>query len=139
VRSIVPRFWVSAAVKWVEDEAYHRFGQNWPQWVREGSVDFVVLMSYISHGGRFRDTLQSAIAKSDRRKIVGGIGAYMIPPGLAEDQISYSRELGLLGHCVFSYGACRGNLPLEASLKKTIPAGKAVLPPDFKPYLRRGK
>ncbi|MHB9030303.1 MAG: glycoside hydrolase family 10 protein [Candidatus Latescibacterota bacterium] len=139
VRKVDPRVRISAAVKPDAEEAYHRFGQDWPQWLREGSVDFVVLMSYISHNGRFRDTLNSAIAKSDRRKIIGGVGAYMISPEAVGEQISYTRELGLLGYCTFSYGACRGNPLLEASLKKTVQAGKAVLPPDFKPYLRRGK
>jgi uncharacterized lipoprotein YddW (UPF0748 family) len=139
VRKVDPRIRISAAVKPDIEEAYHRFGQSWPQWLQESSVDFVVLMSYISSIERFRDTIGAAIAKSDRRKIIGGIGAHMIAPEAVEKQISYTRERGLLGYCTFSYGVCRGNPPREESLKKTVQAGKTVLPPDFKPYLRRGK
>ncbi len=137
VRRVDPRIRVSAAVKPNPEDAYHRFGQDWPGWLRDGAVDFVAIMSYAADRDIFLDAVRRAADSNNRRKVVAGVGAHMISPEGAAEQITITRELGLLGFCVFSYGDCRDNSSLRESLKKTVRKGKTPLPFDFKPYLRK--
>lgn len=137
VRAKDARIRVSAAVKPDPEEAYFRYAQDWTAWVREGIVDFVVPMSYHARTDEYRDAYGTILARVDRRKIIGGIGVYMISPETAEEQAAVTRDLGLLGYCAFSYGACREDPKREAGMQRLVRAGRVSLPPDFKPYLRR--
>ncbi len=128
---------ISAAVKPDIDEAYLHFGQDWVGWLREGSVDFVAIMSYFTQDERFRVTLRDAVARVGREKIIGGIAVYLIPPKMSVEQIEYTRELGLLGYCTFSYGACLENPKIAESLAPLVQGGKVTVPPQINPYLRK--
>ncbi len=139
IREIDPRIRISAAVKSDPEDAYYRYGQDWPGWIREGIVDFVVPMSYSAQAQAYRTMLCAIAARTDTRKVVGGIGVYMNSPEIAAEQVKATREMGLLGYCVFSYSAFHDNPRHEASLKRLVQAGQASLPPEFKPFLRRDK
>ncbi len=94
---------LSAAVKPDVSEAYYEFGQNWAGWLREEIVDFVVTMSYFPETAWVEDVLNDSLKNVDRKKVLGGIGAYKLTPGETADQIKLMRNMGLMGYCIFSY------------------------------------
>jgi uncharacterized lipoprotein YddW (UPF0748 family) len=94
---------LSAAVKPDTDEAFYEFGQNWSGWLDDGIVDFVVTMSYFPERDYVEDVLRDSLRKVNKKKIVGGIGAYLLSPNETANQIQLMRSMGLLGYCIFSY------------------------------------
>lgn len=97
------RIKLSAAVKPASDQAYFKFGQNWVGWLNEGIVDFVVTMSYFPETDWIEDVLRDSLKKVDRRKVIGGIGAYLIPPERMVEQVRLMQKLDLMGYSIFSY------------------------------------
>ncbi len=93
----------SAAVKPNAEEAYIEYGQNWVGWLNDGVMDFVVTMSYFPETDLVKSVLEKSLANVDRKKVIGGIGVYRLNPGETARQIRLMSELGLMGHCLFSY------------------------------------
>lgn len=137
VRRIDRRVRVSAAVKPDPAEALYAFGQDWPAWLREGTVDFVVTMSYLSEVNGYVEALHGALNMADPRHVLAGIGVHIASPAAVEEQIARAREAGLLGFCVFSYGACREGSSRTDALHHAIGDRKAELPPEFPASPRR--
>ncbi|MBN1293244.1 MAG: family 10 glycosylhydrolase [Candidatus Latescibacteria bacterium] len=100
---------LSAAVKPHPDEAYFEYGQNWAGWLNEGVVDFVVTMSYFPENNDFSKILNYSLKKVDRQKVIGGIALYMMDARKASEQITLTRNMGLLGYCLFSYDTIINN------------------------------
>jgi uncharacterized lipoprotein YddW (UPF0748 family) len=111
----------SAAVKPNAEEAYVEFGQNWVGWLNEGIMDFVVTMSYHPDTDWVRDVLSGSLKKVDRKKVIGGIGAYKLKPEETAKQIELMNNLGLLGYCMFSYTTFNENPGFAETLKKIHP------------------
>jgi len=99
----------SAAVKPDVDEAYVEYGQNWAAWLNEGVMDFVVTMSYFRETDVARDILLKSIGRVDKKKVIGGIGAYILSPEKTAEQIRLMSDLGLAGYSIFSYATFRDN------------------------------
>ena len=129
---------LSAAVKPDVDEAYYKFGQNWAGWLNEGIVDFVVTMSYFRDSDQLLEVMSKNIDKVDERKIIGGIGAYLLKPEKTAEQISLVRGMGFLGYCIFSYTTFLANPYSDISPDILFPSSGDGLPPEFKPYMRIG-
>lgn len=94
---------LSAAVKPDAVTAYYEFGQDWPGWLEEGIVDFVVPMCYHEETAWIEDVLSGSLEGVDRSRVVGGVGVYKVMPGVMLEQISLMKQLGLAGYCLFSY------------------------------------
>jgi uncharacterized lipoprotein YddW (UPF0748 family) len=139
VRRVDRRIRISAAVKPDPADALYEFGQDWPTWLREGTVDFVVTMSYFSREDAFRESLLESLGNADPRKVVAGIAMHLAPPSTAEEQVARVREAGLLGFCVFSYGASREQPARADTLKRIIGGKRAELPPEYTPHTRKTK
>ncbi len=137
VRRVDSRLRVSAAVKADPEDAYYLHGQDWPGWLRDGAVDFVVTMNFVAQNGKFRDILHSSLRKVDRGKVIAGIGVWQLTPEQALEQVECARKSGLPGYCLFSYSACSDNPAMQKSLMKLVRTGGRGLPPEFKPYLRK--
>jgi uncharacterized lipoprotein YddW (UPF0748 family) len=97
------------SVATVADEKKYRSltFQDWPLWLREGLVDFVVPMNYTdtrSVAKRNTEMLVNA-APGGRDKIIIGLGAYKLldSPGALLAQIKDCRSLGAGGVALFSY------------------------------------
>lgn len=138
VRAVDPRIRVSAAVKPDPEAAYYDYGQDWPRWLRDGTVDFVAIMSYSPDGDGFRSFLRKAAAAAPPEKILGGVGVYRAAPMMAAEQIADTREAGLLGFCVFSWRDQQGNPGMD-TVRAVISRGEKALPAGFRPYLRGRK
>ena len=139
VRRFDRRIRVSAAVKPDPSRALIEFGQDWPGWLREGTVDFVVTMNYFSSKDAFVESLCASLGKADRRKVVAGVGMYLAAPSVAEEQIARARETGLLGFSIFSYKACIEQQSRIEALRRGIGNSRAEFPPEFTPYMRKHK
>ncbi|MFC1528473.1 glycoside hydrolase family 10 protein [Candidatus Latescibacterota bacterium] len=127
---------LSAAVKPHADEAYYHFGQNWVGWLNEGIVDFVVTMSYFPETEKLFEVMSANVKSADRKKIIGGIGTYLVTPEKTADQISLIRQMDLLGYCLFSYTVFLENSQYGKRLDTLVPSNSEKLPQEFKPYLR---
>lgn len=115
---------ISAAV--VADPAYARNdkGQDWPTWVQQKWVDFVVPMAYSM------PPLEVEARARIYNRLVGvehvliGLGVYDGRDEFLAESVNLLRQVPVAGYAIFSYNALVDNVE-AASLIET-----AVLPPD---------
>ncbi|NUN93354.1 MAG: family 10 glycosylhydrolase [Verrucomicrobiae bacterium] len=105
VRAAAPRAKVSAAVWHSADVAYKTYAQDWPRWVRNGDLDFIVPMNYTPDHDLFMEWIENQ--KDDvggRVPIYAGIGAYKLDRTRdLNRQINIVRAKGLPGYVLYSY------------------------------------
>ena len=125
--------WVqmSAAV-WQRHRKYRTIiKQDWPLWVEQRWLDFVVPMDYVRSSDVLKDRLAKQVALAGGRvPIAAGIGSWNL--ATCEDlveQIQVTRQTGADGFVLFSYNA--GSLPaqLEALRRGATSVGT---PPAFR-------
>jgi uncharacterized lipoprotein YddW (UPF0748 family) len=88
--------------------AVHYF-QDWPRWLAEDRVDFVLAMAYtresnVEHAGWFRDWVRFAGELAERYpgRVGVGVGAYLNPVDAALAQVALVRDTtGMVG--IYSY------------------------------------
>jgi uncharacterized lipoprotein YddW (UPF0748 family) len=87
--------------------AYYEAYQDWPSWLRDGTVDFVAAMSYSPDPDEFRRWLRKAGKVSGGlSKVRVGVGAYKMrnSPGIFAQELKICEESGCGGPVVFAYG-----------------------------------
>lgn len=100
--------------------------QDWPRWVREGIVDFIVPMNYSSDRALVKRRTRDVVKDSgDWKKVAIGLGAYKVldNPGELKLQVDDCRKQGVAGVVLFSYD----NLTRRPELFSYI--GKSVFIP----------
>lgn len=111
VSEINPQIKLSAAViPEVREAAYYK-GQNWPKWLNDGLVDFVVLMSYSHDWSKIqKQVTQATAATNNKRFVVAGLGVWRQTLSEISQNISALRKLmanekysALKGFALFSY------------------------------------
>lgn len=114
----------AAAVAWA-DRAYLSSFQDWRRWLEEGTVNFVVTMSYSRDERFFRYLVTSAVAARPPREIGSprvwaGIGAWDMAadPGAFHRQLEAASSLGTDGIVVFSYDEIDRTPELVATIRK---------------------
>ena len=105
LRSIRPGIRFSAAVYPTPESAADN-GQDWPRWLRDGSLDFAAPMLYTTDSFRFSTWLDGAIAAAPSpAHILPGIGSGADESQLdalgAARQISAARQRNTLGYALF--------------------------------------
>ena len=100
-----PEVIVSAAVFANDENAYTRRFQNWRRWLQMGILDVACPMAYSTDTAVFQKQIEIAAstAKSAKRQVWAGIGAYRIPAESTVDKIKVARSLGAEGIILFSY------------------------------------
>jgi uncharacterized lipoprotein YddW (UPF0748 family) len=100
-----PEVLVSAAVFANDENAYTRRFQDWRNWLQMGILDVACPMAYSTDTAVFRKQIEVATstARSARRGIWAGIGAYRIPSDSAVEKINVARALNAEGFILFSY------------------------------------
>jgi len=100
-----PEVVVSAAVFANDENAYTRRFQNWRRWLEMGILDVACPMAYSTDTSVFQKQIEIATstAKSAKRQVWAGIGAYRIPAESTVDKIKVARSLGADGIILFSY------------------------------------
>ncbi len=69
---------VSCAVVPVVERAYANAFQDWSEWLDEGIVDYVVLMSYTKDNQFAKEVVKSALGHRGKGKIYAGIGVFLM-------------------------------------------------------------
>ncbi|MBI5837753.1 MAG: family 10 glycosylhydrolase [Candidatus Eisenbacteria bacterium] len=105
VDSIRPGAAVSAAVIADMEAALGRHRQDWPAWLREGLLDFVMPMVYTPSDRVFEGQLRRILAAAGGRPVVAGVGVYDQPARSAARKIETARRMGAAGVALFSYDA----------------------------------
>ena len=100
-----PEVIVSASVFANDENAYTRRFQNWRRWLEMGILDVACPMAYSTDTAVFQKQIEiaRATAKSAKRQVWAGIGAYRIPAESTVDKIKVARSLGAQGIILFSY------------------------------------
>ncbi len=105
-REISPKIRISSAVIAAFDRAYFAAYQEWPRWVDDGVVDFVVLMNY-SHDSNYVKHMARAASGlvGNPSKIYVGLGAYLMAdkPEALEGQMEQCASIGPGGVILFDY------------------------------------
>ena len=104
-RNARPAIVVSAAVV-PEPVAMRDKGQDWPAWLRDGSLDAACPMAYTPDTGLFRDQVQALRERvGTRAPLWAGIGAYRIDEASVIEKILAARAAGASGIVLFSSDA----------------------------------
>jgi uncharacterized lipoprotein YddW (UPF0748 family) len=102
-----PDILISAAVKSNYTNARYEHYQDWRTWLNSGSVDFVCLMSYTSNISYVLKKVEKAVV--DPRRVVVGIGVYMLTPDQVAVQVEEVRSSPFAGVAFFSYDRIKEN------------------------------
>ena len=100
---------LSAAVRpWIA-RAYLTDAQDWPCWIKEGLLDYAVIMNYTDDLPLFTYLSLCAVSMKQLSKnaprILIGLGAYLLndKPDTLQSEIEFLKEINADGICVFSY------------------------------------
>lgn len=107
IRQRKPDVMLSAAV-WPRHRRYWTLiKQDWPKWVREGWLDFVVPMDYSKSDERFESLVREQVGVCRGvRPVVPGIGGWLLKDGdQLVRQVAITRRYGTAGFVIFAYNA----------------------------------
>jgi uncharacterized lipoprotein YddW (UPF0748 family) len=107
-KKLRPQLKVSAAVFGAYPSCRESVGQDWPEWVKAGYVDFLCPMDYTNSDETFRGLVENQLKLvAGRIPIYPGIGATSSHSALSADrvvgQIRVARLLGAGGFTVFNF------------------------------------
>jgi uncharacterized lipoprotein YddW (UPF0748 family) len=107
IKAIRPGMLVSAAVKSDYLVARDEYQQDWATWLNNGYIDFVCLMAY---GRNIEPTLKKNLAAvNDPGRVIVGLGAYALTPGVIADQVRFVERSPYGGVTIFSYEEIKKN------------------------------
>jgi uncharacterized lipoprotein YddW (UPF0748 family) len=127
VLKINPQLKLSAAVIPDIREATYYKGQDWPRWLADGLVDFVVLMSYSPEWEIIKEQISQAATLAKNRFVVAGLGVWRQTPDKTAAYIARLRKLvndknfqSLKGFSLFSYDSLKIQPDSFNHLKNTV-------------------
>lgn len=94
---------LSAAVKPDPDEARTGFGQDWPSWLANDWVDFVVLMDYSQNTETVLKLARKAARYRGRGRVYVGLGAWRDDMDGIMEKVRALRQAGMEDIVLFSY------------------------------------
>ncbi len=110
MQHIRPGTKLSAAVKPNPDIARTRFFQDWPTWLGNGSIDFVVPMNYAKADRDFIHSMTSIKNKNiSPGQIYMGIATYNQNSFTSSAKIGHARAAGFKNMVIFSYDTYEKN------------------------------
>lgn len=119
----MPQMLISCAVIPSAERAYSSMFQDWPLWLEEGCVDYVVLMNYTQDEQLCKEIVRSSLSHRQKGKVFVGIGLFLMKDNLAGFIAQYRliRSLSADGIVFFSYDdltpeviACLKNAELKS-------------------------
>jgi len=104
-RDLAPSIQISCAVCPSVERAYMITLQDWPKWISENLVDYVVTMNYSDDTRLMTLNARSGLLPELKDKVYIGIGAYLLKkkPEVIEDQLNILYGLKPGGIVIFSY------------------------------------
>lgn len=110
MQQINPAVKLSAAVKPNPEIARKRFFQDWPTWLRNGYMDFVIPMNYAVPSSNFVHSM--TMMKNEQLpldRIYMGIATYNQDSSTSSSKIHYARNAGFNNLIIFSYDTYEKN------------------------------
>jgi len=100
-----PKMLVSCAVVPSPDTAFSAAFQDWPSWLENGIVDYVVLMNYTKDNQLAKEVTRSALAHRGKGKVYIGIGNFLMKSDLRilSEQEKIIESLNPDGIAYYSY------------------------------------
>jgi uncharacterized lipoprotein YddW (UPF0748 family) len=100
-----PEYLVSCAVIPSAERAYASMYQDWPLWLEDGFVDYVVLMNYTLDEQLTSEIIRAGLGLRGKGKVYIGIGAFLLKdsPTLFNEKYKLVKSLNPDGIVVFSY------------------------------------
>jgi uncharacterized lipoprotein YddW (UPF0748 family) len=133
-KKLRPTLKISAAVFGSYPGCRESVGQDWPEWIKAGLLDFVCPMDYTNSDTSFSNLVGNQLRLVERRiPMYPGIGATAsssrLPPDRVVGQIHHARRLGADGFTVFNFS--------EDTAEDIVPgvglgAGKQRAPPPHR-------
>ncbi len=105
IKDKVSRMLVSCAVLPSLDTAFSAAFQDWPKWLENGMVDYVVLMNYTKNNQLTKEITRSALAQRGKGRVYIGIGNFLMKhePHILSEQEKIIESLNPDGVAFFSY------------------------------------
>jgi len=105
VKNKSPSMLVSCAVIPSPETAFSAAFQDWPGWLENGIVDYVILMNYTKNNQLAKEITRSALAHRQRGKVYIGIGNFLMKnePQVLSEQEKMVESLNPDGIAYFSY------------------------------------
>lgn len=96
---------VSSAVIASQERAYSSLFQDWPLWLEEGILDYVVIMNYTIDNQLTKEIVRSSLAQRGEGKVFVGLGLYLMKDSLNTFISQYKAVTSLNpdGIAIFSY------------------------------------
>ena len=96
---------ISCAVIPSPDTAFSAAFQDWPWWLENGTVDYVVLMNYTKNNQLAKEITRSSLAQRGKGKVYIGIGNFLMKndPQILSEQEKMIESLNPDGIAYFSY------------------------------------
>jgi uncharacterized lipoprotein YddW (UPF0748 family) len=100
-----PSVSVSCAVLPSFERAYSAVFQDWPGWLEDGILDYVVLMNYTLDSQITKEIILSARGLSSKGRVLVGVGVFLLKDNLPAFQRQHTliQELAPGGMVLFSY------------------------------------
>jgi len=105
VKEKSPDLLISSAVIPAGERAYSSLFQDWPLWLEEGIVDYVVLMNYTLDNQLTKELVRSSLSHRMKGKVFIGLGLYLMKdsPNAFIEQYKIVASLSPDGIAIFSY------------------------------------
>ena len=105
MKSKFPGMLISCATISSPETAFSAAFQDWPGWLENGIVDYVVLMNYTKNNQLAKEITRSALAQRGKGRVYIGIGNFLMKnePQLLSEQLKIIESLNPDGMVYFSY------------------------------------
>jgi uncharacterized lipoprotein YddW (UPF0748 family) len=130
-KKLRPELAISAAVFGSYPSCRESVGQDWPEWIKAGLLDFVCPMDYTQSDLEFENLVTNQLRlTAGRIPVYPGIGAWRLSPDRMVGQIHHARRLGAPGFTIFNLdpGAIQSHVPAvglgAGAQRATPPHGK---------------
>jgi len=126
-KKLKPKIKISAAVFGAYPSCRESVGQDWPQWIKAGYLDFVCPMDYTQSDLSFINLVTNQLKLVEGRiPVYPGIGAWRLTPDRTVGQIHHARRLGAAGFTIFNFheSTADAHIPaigLGAGSKRAMP------------------
>ena len=106
-KKVRPGLKISAAVFGAYPDCRASVAQDWPQWIKDGSLDFICPMDYTAKDAEFDALVRNQVKiVAGRIPLYVGIGASVkgnaMTPEIVSGQIRRARKLGAAGFSIFN-------------------------------------
>jgi len=105
IKNKSPKMLVSCAVIPSPETAFSAAFQDWPLWLENGIVDYIVIMNYTTNNQLAKENTRSALSQRGKGRVYIGVGNFLMKfdPQLLSEQLRIIESMNPDGIAFFSY------------------------------------